>query len=371
MQIITYTTKLVFESDDAKQLVIKTLELHRDAVNACLKLHYGTKHNSIVDLHKKFYKNYRSENPELPSQIVIKSEQECLSIYRSIKSNRHKIDTPPIKKKLSLQLDKRLYTWNGETLRITTIDKRVNTKLYTYAKLQCFLGKYKFKDPKIFVRGNDIFVSLPFEIPIDISQPKLALGVDLGIRRFAVTSEGKAFQDKHYLKQKRKLRYLKRCLRSKGTKSAKRHLKKIRHKEHNSTKNFAHHLVNKILDTKANVIVLEDLDCVKLKSKKHHKQNKNRISQVPFGLIKQILSYKAGLVGKQVVLVNPAYTSQIDCVTGKRDGIRQGCRYYSTSGIIYDADYNASLNIAQSTKLPVSRSNTPIWQVDVSQPIVP
>ena len=50
-------------------------------------------------------------------------------------------------------------------------------------------------------------------------------------------------------------------------------------------------------------------------------------------------------MGKRVETVSPSYTSQIDCMTGKRDGQRKGCRYYSSSGIVYDADWNAAINI--------------------------
>jgi transposase len=57
------------------------------------------------------------------------------------------------------------------------------------------------------------------------------------------------------------------------------------------------------------------------------------------------LTYKALLKGKRVETVSPSYTSQIDCMTSKRDGQRKGCRYYSSSGVIYDADWNAAINI--------------------------
>ena len=73
-----------------------------------------------------------------------------------------------------------------------------------------------------------------------------------------------------------------------------------------------------------------------------------------FILFKSILTYKATLVGKQVVSVSPIYTSQTDCRTNKRDGKRLGCRYYCADGIVFDADWNASVNIAQKSKHPLS-----------------
>ena len=72
-------------------------------------------------------------------------------------------------------------------------------------------------------------------------------------------------------------------------------------------------------------------------------------------MLRNILTYKAQTCGKQVVTVSPAYTSQIDCISHKKDGQRVGCRYYSKSGLIYDADWNAAINIKNRFKHPISK----------------
>ena len=83
------------------------------------------------------------------------------------------------------------------------------------------------------------------------------------------------------------------------------------------------------------------------------------MSQVPFYKFKEILTYKAQLVGKQVETVSPAYTSQIDSRTGKKDGLRCGCRYICTDNVVLDADWNAAVNICKKSKHPMT-SCTPI-----------
>ena len=75
--------------------------------------------------------------------------------------------------------------------------------------------------------------------------------------------------------------------------------------------------------------------------------------------LKEMLTYKAPLAGKCVVTVSPKYTSQIDCRTDKRDGKRIGCRYYCSDDIVFDADWNASVNIAQRSKRPLSNTVIP------------
>jgi IS605 OrfB family transposase len=360
-QILAYNTKLVFESNEDRLKLLQTLELERDVFNYCSEIHYGSTKNSIVELHAKCYKSARTKF-SAKAQIVIKAETSCLAAYRSVKSNKHKIDKPIRKKKLSMSFDGRLHRFDGKAFYFTTNDgKRVKATPVLYDKLPN-LSTTKFCDPKLFVRDGEIYISLMFktEEP-ELKKSQLALGVDLGIRRFAATSEGKLFIDKKYNKERRRIRYLKRCLRAKldtsKSKTAKKHLSKLSRKERNSSKNFVHNLTKRILDTKATTIAIEDINVNKLKGKKSRYQNKNRISQVAFAAVRTVLTYKAALLGKEVVCVNPAYTSQDDCVTGRRDGTRQGCRYYAKSGVVYDADVNAAVNIARKTKLPVSQKN--------------
>ena len=78
------------------------------------------------------------------------------------------------------------------------------------------------------------------------------------------------------------------------------------------------------------------------------------MSQVPLAEFREMLTHKATLVGRQVVSVSPTWTSQTDCRTGKRDGERHGCRYYCNDSIVFDADWNAAVNIAQRANHPTS-----------------
>jgi len=80
----------------------------------------------------------------------------------------------------------------------------------------------------------------------------------------------------------------------------------------------------------------------------------NKISQVPFYMIRNFLTYKAQLKGKRVEVICPAYTSKIDFRTGITDGTRKGCRYYGKDGIVLDAELNACNNIVLRSKLPIS-----------------
>lgn len=368
---LTYNTRLVFQSDADKQKLIQMLEKQRFAWNECSKVKFNIPTNSIVLLHGQFYTKFRQSQPEIPSQVVISAEQSVLSAYRSIKSNKQKLDKPPEKKRLSIRLDKRTYSYKNGIFSIISLEKRVKCSPYIYPKLQELISKYRFYDPLLFEKNGEVWICLTFDIPEILSQNKLAVGVDVGICNLAATSEGNLYQDKAFNSRKRKLRFNKRKLQSKSktSKSARRKLKKLKRKERNINQNFSHHLANKIIsDTKADTIVLENLKSIKVK--KHKYQNKNRISQVPMFELRRILTYKALLHNKQVITVSPAYTSQIDHRTGKLDGKRIGGRYIGKDNQVLHADVNAACNIGLRSKLPCSISDYYAWQAKVNSPIV-
>lgn len=347
--------------------LLEILLMERDGFNIASKIQFESKKNSIKELHEKSYGKIRKET-NCPAQVAIKAYKSCLSAYRTAKSNRHKLKSPIVKNNLSISLDKRLYRKKDYTFFLTTSHGRKPFDLKLYPRIKEYLDKYSHGDPNLFERNGRIFISIPFKIPVEEKKPKSVLGVDLGIRVNAACSDGRLINSKKFNGRKRILRYNKRKLQSKKTRSSKRKLNKIRHKERNINKNHVFHLANKILDTDSDVIALEDLKGIK--KKKHKYQNKRAISQVPFYQLTQTLTYKALLLGKQVALVCPRYTSQTDSVTGKREGERKGRRFYSKSGLIYDADINASINIAKKTKLPISQGNLLDGQGLISDPYV-
>jgi IS605 OrfB family transposase len=300
--------------------------------------------------------------------MVIRAEMESLASYKSIKSNKHKIIKPFEKKNLSLRLDKRIYSKTDDKtkIKITTNDGRKEFNIKLYPKIKELMNKYDYVDPLVFFKKGKLMISLSFENQMEKQKESLCLGVDLGIRRVAACSDGRLIIDKKFNAEKRKLRYLKRCLQSKGTKDAKRHLRKIKHKEKNKNKNQTHLVVNEILKTSANIIALENLKGIK--AKKHKNQNKNAISQVPIFELRRILTYKAENMGKHICLVSPAYTSQIDNVSGIKEGNRKGCRFYAKSGLVYDADINAAINIARRSKHPISNGKFLDGQGEVKLP---
>jgi putative transposase len=357
----TYNVKLKFNSISQKQYWLNILKHQQNVVNEMFQQIFNSEIKlSIKHFHDTLYKRIKNSF-NLPSQIIIKSEQEALAGFRSVKSNKHKLKAPPVKKNLSLRLDKRLYsnfTRTSIKLATSTKNQREAVSFQLYDKINSFFENYTALDPLIFERNGELYLSITFETPEILPQNEEVVGVDLGVKRLFTTSDGTALSGKEYNKQKRRIRYNKRMLQKKNTKSSKRKLKKLSKKEKNFSKNYIHQATNKLLETDKSIIVVEDLTKIKQNTSKtkegfKRKKHNNRISQIPFYMFKQILTYKALHLGKVVETVNPAYTSQIDCTTNEKDGKRQGCRYYTASNKVLDADWNAAINIA-CRKHPIS-----------------
>jgi IS605 OrfB family transposase len=358
-------------SDNPQDLADLRTALEQEclAYNFASVQQFPEKSNSIVILHSKTYANFRKQHPEIPAQFVIIGERDCLSAYRSVKSKKHRLKTPILKKNLSFRLDNGISSCYGpRSIRITTSSGRKTFTFKLYPKLVDLLAKYTYAAPLIYEREGKVFISLPFKNEKPEVKPTLVLGIDLGMRRVAACSDGRIIIDRKFNGDKRKLLHLKRHLQSCGSKSARIHLKKLRRKEHNRNVNQSHLVANEILKTSANAIALENLKGIK--ARKFKFQNKRAISQVPFFNLRRILTYKAENAGMSVFLVSPAFTSQNDSITTRRDGERRGCRYYAKNGLVYDADLNGSRNIGRRSNHPVSYGNILDGQALVKVPYV-
>lgn len=363
MTIKTYNIKVQGEQE-FKEHWVQLLTNTTSAYNYCANVISNQKIPlTITAVHAACYDKIREQFPTLPAQAVIRIQKEVLRAFRSQKSNKHKKGKTPQKRNLSMTLDKRMYstfTWEGISLVSDTPNKRKRFTFDLYPKIQEMFNTAVAKDPLIFYRNNELWLSIPFEVQGKMPCNDNCIGVDMGLKRLFTTSDGLAFRDKHYLAKRRKVRYLKRKLTEKGTQSAIRHFKTLSKRERNLSKDMCHRATNALLNsTTASVIVLEDLSKIKQKTSKtsegyNRTKHNNMLGQVPFYMFKKLLTYKATLVGKQVVSVSPMYTSQTDCRTGKKDGKRLGCRYYCIDGIVLDADWNASVNIAKKCKHPLS-----------------
>ena len=161
----TYNTKLIFENEEEKQLLLKSLLLKQEAFNAISTIRFKMrKCNGLKPLHQRCYKKIEKLLPTIPSQYIIKAEQDVVAKYEAIRRNRHEIEEAPQTNRLNIQLDKRIYKWIDQTtIKLTTFDKRIVCKFNLYPKLEEMYSKYELQDPALFVNEKqEVMLSIVF-----------------------------------------------------------------------------------------------------------------------------------------------------------------------------------------------------------------
>ena len=176
-----------------------------------------------------------------------------------------------------------------------------------------------------------------------------AVGIDLGIKSLATTSEGEFIQHPKFLQrlEKRLKREQKKLSRkeklSMNWERQRKRVAKVHEKVRNARRDFLHklsrHLVNNY-----DYISFEKLNVKGLV------QNSNLaklILDAGWGTLITFATYKAVMAGAKVVKVDPSYTTQDCSVCGFRvpKVLAERLHRCPECGTVMDRDYNASVNI--------------------------
>ncbi|MFD9288488.1 RNA-guided endonuclease InsQ/TnpB family protein [Streptomyces sp. NPDC060030] len=143
-------------------------------------------------------------------------------------------------------------------------------------------------------------------------EPGGFIGVDLGITNIATTSTGYRAAGRGLNRHRKRQLDLRKKLQAKGTKSAKRLLKKRSRKEARHTADV-NHIVSKTIVTTAertgSGIALEDLTGIRSRVRLR-KDQRTQLHSWSFHQLASFVEYKAKRAGVPLVYVDPAYTSQ-------------------------------------------------------------
>lgn len=179
-------------------------------------------------------------------------------------------------------------------------------------------------------------------------EPKGVLGVDLGIKNVATLSTGERFgaaeidaiRD-HYLT-------MRAVLQAKGTKGARRLLKRLSGREQRYMAWVNHTISARIIRFARYhglIVAIEDLTGIRGRVKVR-KAQRHRHHRWTFYQLRGYLEYKAARDGVDLVVINPAYTSQT-CHQCMQIGTRVGDSFRcSHCGYAGHADYNGACNIS-------------------------
>ena len=233
-----------------------------------------------VELHKLSYESERAKT-NLPSQLVCSARMkasECLkSAFALQKKAKTKVGKPN-SKHCPIRYDARSATIKlaeGKA-SLVTIDGRQKVTFHL-AKFQEHRKDWKVCSSDLCQKNGAYFLHVVVESKSpDFECSGKTTGIDLGITRPAVTSDNLFFGKKRYREIEARHFRLKRSLQAKGTKSAKRKLKKLSGKVNRFRDDCDHVLSKRIVHSVpvGTTIVLEDLTNIRKDVKARKRQSK-------------------------------------------------------------------------------------------------
>jgi len=167
------------------------------------------------------------------------------------------------------------------------------------------------------------FLTVVVDVQDPLPQSSGILGVDLGIRNIATDSNGRNYTDERVEQVRARYNTLRGRLQSCGTKSAKRHLRKISSRERRFKRDVNHGVSKMIVKTAkgtSSMIALEDLTNIRKRTTVRRDQ-RDRQSKWAFYELRKFVEYKANMAGVPTALVNPRNTSRTcpKCLTTARE----------------------------------------------------
>jgi len=299
------------------------------------------------DLHNACYYACREAFPALSSQVVIRCMAKVADAY---KLDRKKCRT--FRPLGAIAYDCRLLSWKVEQsqVNIWTLNGRVRLP-FLCGDRQRQLLQHRIGEADLVHRDGRFYLFATVDLPDTEERQVLDwLGVDLGVVEIASTSDGEHFGGAELNRRRIRNYRLRARLQSKGTRSAKRLLRKRRRKESRFSRDVNHCIAKKIVQVAERTergIALENLTGVRQRIRARRDVRRSLHSWA-FADLQAKIIYKAAMVGTPVALIDPRNTSRTCPACGhvaknnRRSRDQFKCR---ACGFAAHADHNAAENI--------------------------
>lgn len=354
--IRTICCKLTPTAEQAAQ-IDATLQAFADACNYLADLARTTNTRGRYALHRLGYHEVRARF-HLSANLAVCAIARANAALQ-VQGKEHSTFDPT-----SVSYDARIFSFHeadcafGLTLLGGRV--RISTHLGDFQR-QALTGQHP-TSATLVKRGGRYYLHVQVKEQTSEPPPALAfLGVDLGIARIATDSTGESFSGQAVDRNRRRRATARKQYQRRGTKSAKRRLRKMAGKQARYQR-WMNHQISKRLVAKAKAlgsgIALEDLQGVRGRCEQTAgKSLRRRLGNWSFYQLRTFTEYKALRAGVPVVLVDPRYTSQTCSACGHREKANRRsqavfcCKHCGHS---MNADENAALNIS-AWAAPVNR----------------
>lgn len=313
----------------------------------------------------------------LGAQPAIRVIGKTVDAYTTLRSNllegnlglpgsprRTKAESKPIvfRPDAAQPFDKNCLSWQHDARTVSiwsTTGRLQGVRFVGQPSDLALLAGNKIGETDLQFTGGQWFLIATLDLPTTaVVEPSAGfVGVDLGIVNiaFAATDRGVAIADWSggaITLRRKKNQKLRAKLQAKGTKSAKRLLKKRSKKEARFVTDVNHQVSRRIVTEAQRTghgIAIEDLTGIRERVRLR-KPQQVALHSWAFAQLGKFLIYKAEAAGVVIIPVDPAYTSQTCSECGYVSRLNRphqakfACR---SCGVVLHADQNAAVNIAR------------------------
>lgn len=298
-------------------------------------------------LHNLTYYKIR-EKTQLPAQLVCSSRDKACETLKSVfKNNGSK---PVFKKFLTIRYDARSFSFKSNQVSLSSVKGRIKIPIKIAEYYRKYIDWKICSADLVYDRNKRMFLNIMVskDVHIDKSSNGKIVGIDIGINQFAVISDKRFFSYRKVRRQMFRFERLRSELQAKGTRSAKRHLKKLSGREKRFKTCFNHEV------SKAIVSKLKAGDTTVMERIKHIRRGKRGrrykwLNKWSFYQFQRFVEYKAIRNGTRVIYINPRNTSKRCSRCGSLNTIRPKHRGFFKCldcGYTLNSHLNASFNLA-------------------------
>jgi len=313
--IVTQTVrfKLVVDGTQGAALT-ETIRQYAVAFNVVAAVGWKTRTTNGVKLHQQTYRSLR-DVLDLPSQLVISARRRAVEALKSVRERikRGKKASCPQTAKPAIRFDARSFRldWSG-TVHLTVVGGRIKVPFLFDRHSEMFKG-LKTCSADLVRKPNGWFlhVIVEKEVP-DVPATGRIVGVDRGVCRPAVTSDGRFLGNPRWRAIEERLLALRRRLQGKGTRLARRHLGRLNDRLARFRRDCDHVLSKRLVRSVSpgDTLVFEDLTGIRDNAKARGRANRRRLHSWSFARLGAFVSYKAALRGVKISKVDPRDTSR-------------------------------------------------------------
>ena len=342
-----------------------TFRAYTEAYNYICEIGFKDRNFDKRKLHDQTYDYCRTQF-SLPSELTTQVRDqaaEAIKATTKLERKKHKKFKCPKSKQMTLRLTKNSFNiwFEHSEVSVLTLNGRLRCKVNLPDYFQQYFS-WRRKGATLSLRKGKLFLHIMFEKEVEdvrCSNDNV-LGIDRGIVNIATLSDGTLYSGKHVLQVKQKYQAIRSKLQSKGSKSAKRHLRTLSMRENRFITDVNHCISKDIVSRciPGTTIVLEKLKGIRDRSSKLLKSERAKVNSWSFYQLDQFLTYKALAKDCSVQYVDARYTSQKCSKCGytvKGNRTTQSHFKCRKCGFECNADVNAAINIANNFRAFVNK----------------